>query len=406
MSPEKIYYLMHKNNIVTTLSFDEITGSVVSVGKECRTELLPLGGNRSPQDLKKWWARRAVPLQQGNMRTLLDANNITTPQNYLLQNLGLSLSDHYWINPVERLFSWEEVSLFSNDFKDEFGGFKFADSISSENLMINLERRISFYPSASLQGELKKKWVLQNGKRYLIKANGGNTWQQSINEAIASLFHERQKRMPYVNYKLCDIDVSGEKGIGCVCEDFCTEAVEFIPAYEILESEKKSNDRSEFEQFIFLCEKHGLAGELVRSFLEYQILSDFVLTNVDRHFYNFGILRDTDTLEFVGMAPIFDSGNSMFWNCRHIPQGDGLLDISVNSFKKKEIQMLPYVRDLRGIDLSKLPSDEEIRRLLALDKACECRAEEILQGYRGKIELLERMQRGEKIWQYGYRFEQ
>lgn len=405
MSPENIYYLMHRNDIVTTLSFDKVTGSVLSVGKKCRTELLPLGGNRSPQDLKKWWARRAVPLQQGNMRMLLDANNITTPQNYLLQNLGLSLSDHYWINPVKRLFRWEEVNLFSNDFKDEFGGFKFADSISADNLMINLERRISFYPSASLQGELQKKWVLQNGKRYLIKANCGNTWQQSINEAIASLFHEKQKRMPYVNYKLCDIEVSGEKGIGCVCEDFCTETVELIPAYEILESEKKSNDRSEFEQFIFLCEKHGLSGELVRSFLEYQILSDFVLTNVDRHFYNFGILRDTDTLKFVGMAPIFDSGNSMFWNYRRIPRGEELLDISVNSFKTKETQLLSYVRNARLIDGDRLPSDEEIRGLLALDKACESRTEEILQGYRGKMGLLERMQRGEKIWQYGYRFE-
>lgn len=43
-------------------------------------------------------------------------------------------------------------------------------------------------------------------------------------------------------------------------------------------------------------------------FLEYQIL-----TNTDRHLNNFGVLRDTHTLKSIGMAPIFDSGNSIFW---------------------------------------------------------------------------------------------
>lgn len=403
LSSEKLYYLMHGSDIVTTVAFDEITGSMLSVGKQCRKELLPLGGNRSENELKKWWQRRAVPLFQGNIQLLLRENDIATPQNYLLKNLGLSLNDHYWINPADKSFRWEEVSLFFNDFRDEFGGFRFSDSISAGNMKIDLDHRIAFYPSASLQGELQKKWVLQNGKRYLIKANYGNTCQQSINEVIATLVHEKQGRMPYTKYKLCDIEISGEKSIGCVCEDFCTEDVEFIPAYELLESEKKSNDRSEYEQFIHLCEAHGLYTDEVRAFLEYQILCDFVLTNTDRHFYNFGVLRNVHTLEFVGMAPIFDSGNSMFWNRRVIPQGEGLLDITVNSFKKKEVQLLPYVKDFHRVDIGRLPAAEDIGSLLLLDRDCKEREKEIVQAYQKKIDLLDKLQRGERIWKYGYK---
>lgn len=404
MNAESIYYLMHRNDIVTTLSFDETTGNLLAIGKLNDPGLLPIGGNRSSRDLQKWWERRAVPLNQGNIKMLLNANKIPTPQNYLLQNLGLSLIDHYWINPVQKCYDWNEVNLFSNDFKDDFGGFRFMDSFSTENKIIRLQHRTTYYPSASQQGDLQKKWVLQDNRRYLIKGNYGASCQQSINEAIASLLHEKQAKMPFTRYQLCDINVAGENGIGCVCEDFCTEDIEFIPAYEIMESEKKKNENSEYEHFIQICSMHGLPAESVRAFLEYQILCDFILTNTDRHFYNFGILRDTHTLKFLGMAPIFDSGNSLFWNRSHVPEGNELLNISVNSFKGKETELLKYVRDASLVDISKLPSPDEISEFLLLDKECAVRKAKIINGYLGKIELLERLQNGEKIYRFGYQF--
>lgn len=402
MNHEQIYFLMHRNDIVTTISFDRITGSIAAMGKKVNRELLPPGGNMSPVDLRKWWERRAVPLNQGNIRRLLDANQIATPQNYLLQNLGLSLTDHYWINPAEKGYRWEEVNLFANDFRDEFGEYRFRDSFSSENMRIDLQHRTSFYPSASLQGELQKKWVLHSGRRYLVKGNRGTSCQQSINEVIASMIHKKQGTVPYTEYRLCDIQTAEEKSIGCVCENFCTERVEFIPAYEIMESAKKRNEISEYEHFIDVCAIHGMEKEQVRGFLEYQILSDFLLTNADRHFYNFGVLRDSSTLKFVGMAPIFDSGNSMFWNRTDVPEGRELLNISVNSFRQKETELLRYVRGASMLDVTRLPDREEIRALLLLDGGNPERSDRILDGYERKRDLLERFQRGEKIYQYGY----
>ena len=192
--------------------------------------------------------------------------------------------------------------------------------------------------------------------------------------------------------------------IGCVCKNFCTEDIEFVPAYEMLGLSRKLNEESEYEHFIRICVENGLDGSVVRDFLEYQILSDFLLTNVDRHLYNFGVLRNSKTLKYIGMAPIFDTGNSLFWNRRHVPDGQELLDIEVTSFRGKETELLKYVKNRHILDLSKLPSEDEIRELLRLDTKSEERCEAILRAYTGKKELLKRFQDGEPIFQYRYRF--
>ena len=60
-----------------------------------------------------------------------------------------------------------------------------------------------------------------------------------------------------------------------------------------------------------MCEQHGISSEEVRRFLEYEILTDFVITNVDRHWYNFGVLRDVDTGKVLGLAPNFDNNMAL-----------------------------------------------------------------------------------------------
>lgn len=42
------------------------------------------------------------------------------------------------------------------------------------------------------------------------------------------------------------------------------------------------------------------------------LLIDYILGNEDRHWGNFGILRNINTLEFVDTAQIFDNGNALW----------------------------------------------------------------------------------------------
>ena len=41
----------------------------------------------------------------------------------------------------------------------------------------------------------------------------GTSYQQSINEVIASAFHKKQNRMPYTEYQLCDISTKKRNDI-------------------------------------------------------------------------------------------------------------------------------------------------------------------------------------------------
>ena len=377
---ETMFYLMHRNDPVCTVSIDPVTGAMLRVSQKKVQELLPLGGALDVQMLRKWWQRRAVPVGQGKIQRILEQMGITTPQEYLVKNLGLSLTDHYWIKPLDMELGWEDINLFTNDFRDPVGDMQFDDGAAPIELPAN-----AFSPSSSVQGELRKKWIIADGKRCLVKGNHGSHSQESLNEVVATLLHSRQNTKPFVSYKSMKMDDHSQ--VYCVCESFTSDTVELIPAIDIVDSKKKNNAISVYEHFIGVCAEHGLDESVTRPFLEYQILTDYILTNTDRHLNNFGVLRDTSTLKFIGMAPIFDSGNSMFWQSPKLSEYDDLQSIKVNSFRQTEKELLGYVTDPSLVDLDKLPTADELREVYSADPLIPC-VDSIIMGYNRKTDLL------------------
>lgn len=385
-----LYELMHKYEKVCLLDIDEI-GAVTKVEKVFDENLLPLGGNQSATALKTWWARRAVPITQAHVNRLLEKMNKTN-QAFLTDNLGLSMTDHYWICPVGIHLEWGQINFYENDFLDGF-----ADQMFSEQANPNISERV---PGCSSQGDLIKKWLVQDGKRFLMKGNTGNFSQQSLNEVLATEIHKRQAQQPYVEYKV--VPHPTEDQLCCISEAFTSEKLEFIPAIDVINSQKKRNEISYYEHFISICEQHGLKTEQVREFLEYMILTDFIISNTDRHLNNFGILRDGDTLEFVSMAPIFDSGNSMFFDKYMIPKGDALYSVKINSFKNSELEMLKYVQKRDRINLDLLPDDNFLRTLYSQNYMPEERIEGLITAFSQKKEMLKEFVLTKKINTPGY----
>ena len=377
------FVLMHKNDPVCAITIHENTGVILRVSKPVNPELLPLGGNTDAEKLRKWWQRRAVPVGQGKILHILEKLGISSTQEYLVKNWGLSLTDHYWIKPLYFSLGWEDVNLFDNPFTDPVGDMQFSE-VMSETIQLPPH---AFSPGSTLQGALRKKWVIQDGERFLIKGNHGNNSQESLNEVVATLVHQKQQKQPFVTYQ--PIQPENSRQIHCICKSFTSGNLEFISAYDLIESQKCPNDRSYYDHFVQLCLQHGLEENTVRSFLEYQVLTDFLLTNTDRHLRNMGILRDTNTLQFVAMAPIFDTGNSMFYEDPLLPMKDDLTKIEVSSFKTKEVDLLKFVYQKDLVDPSKLPTCEELKSIYARDPLITY-TESILLGYRNKIDLLTR----------------
>ena len=44
---------------------------------------------------------------------------MSDPADYLIQNLGLSLTDYYWMKPVGSHLKWKDVNLFENAFSGD-----------------------------------------------------------------------------------------------------------------------------------------------------------------------------------------------------------------------------------------------------------------------------------------------
>lgn len=138
-----------------------------------------------------------------------------------------------------------------------------------------------------------------------------------------------------------------------------------------------------------LLRKLGISG--VAHALDQMMVLDYLIANEDRHFNNFGLLRNPDTLEWLGPAPIYDSGSSLGYD-KLTPQVRSGRNITCKPFKKTHQDQLRLATSFNWLDLSKLSSvDQDIREVFAgaeefIDKE---RVEAIIASVNQRIQMLE-----------------
>lgn len=130
------------------------------------------------------------------------------------------------------------------------------------------------------------------------------------------------------------------------------------------------------------------------------IVTDYLIANEDRHFNNFGLLRNADTLEWIGAAPIFDSGTSLWYNVteKNIPYAD----VKCKPFKKTHGEQLRLVSDLKRFDFSRLDGiEDEIKEIMTAENSGnfieESRAEVIAESVRKRIDHIQNIALSEDI---------
>ncbi|MBE6042420.1 MAG: hypothetical protein E7220_07880 [Clostridiales bacterium] len=374
------YLLMRKDEVITLCDFAP-DGTMISFSPRFRNpELAPLEFARYSDHLKRWWKNRQIPVGQGKVEQMLKERGLIAAGEYLLSNLGLSLTDYYWIKPIDASLKWKDVNLFDNDFRENLltvGGMKISGTASS-----------GFTPNSSLKGELEKSWVIRRGKRVLIKGNHGKESAESINEVIATKLHWYQKYDNYTKYRLIRIK-DKPYDYGCCSEAFTDTSRELVSAYALLTSCDKPKGMSDYEFLIAIAGEYGIDTVQLRHDLEYQILTDYLLTNIDRHMENIGFIRDADTLKLMRMAPIFDTGRS-FGGRGVVPATvDEIDNIEVNSFAQTESELLDMVEDIDVINMNKLVPGEYIEEMYLKDsKARPARIRSIVNLYKEKVNRL------------------
>jgi len=374
---EKLFLLRHKDITCAVLT---ISGqNVITDATLVTPEHLPFLGHATLKDLNVWLGHRAIPGTRRQIEQILQKAHCETPVEYLIKNLGLSLTDAYWLCPFEAQdLTWEGVNLYQKH----------------EGLKLPMHNGISYDPSASLNGAMTKYIEFREDGAHLIKTSTQYAGLQCLNEAVATEAHRLQGHKGHAAYRAWFDDSS--KTAFCSCRLFTNEHLEFVPAHEVIGSAKKPNHLSAYDFYVLQCEKRGLAD--ARPVMDYQTLMDFALTNVDRHTSNFGILRDPDTLKFKAMAPIFDNGNSMFFDhCLTSLDAAAILNLDTSGFHRHEEDMLPHVQNASLVNASQLPAEEWVASVYAENGVPEMMIRNILAAYRLKLGMLHSFQNGEKV---------
>ncbi|MDR0500987.1 MAG: HipA domain-containing protein [Coriobacteriales bacterium] len=373
------YSLMHKKIPVLELEIDEETSNILSIGDVFAPERIPIGvqvDNFKPNraSLNRWWLGRAIPASRLGLRDALELMNVSSTGLLLLKCFGLSLSDQYWVDSHEKHLNWDEVNFFENSFSEDVGNALFGHASGSKK--ISLES-----PDNTSDGWLKKKWIVSGKRRLLVKGGselisslcvlsvsckrrllvkGGSepAYQEPLNEVLASSILKRLG-IHHANYELA---WDGERPLS-ICEDFITKKTELISAWSIYKSGTKKRNISDYSYFLQRCEELGIP--LIREGIERMLVLDYIVVNTDRHYNNFGMVRDADTLQWLGFAPIFDSGTSM-WHNQFANRINGLMDQKSKPFNTKHSSQIKHVTDFSWLDFQALKGiDDEYSELLA-----------------------------------------
>ena len=378
------YTLMHKRIAVAEMELDEVTGFILKISKVYEPNHLPVGiafkeGKADRVAMNAWWTDRSIPASRSGVRNALEHLEISNTKMLLVRCFGLSLSDQYWIKPKNADITWEQINFFDNDFSEDIGDVLFGQAKKLEGFDFSS-------PDNTSDGCLKKRWKIINGKRCLIKGGSNLERQQPFNEVIATMIMERLD-IPHVPYEL----LWDNNEPYSVCEDFVTADTELVSAWRIMQTQKKDNSTSVYKHFVNCCGNLGV-NDIIEA-LDRMIVLDYIIANEDRHLNNFGLLRDAETLEWLGFAPIYDSGSSLGYDKR-VSQISKQTDITCKPFKKSHDEQIKLVSDFSWIDFDKLADVPDMIMDILTDKAAqdyidEQRAAAIADTVKKRIDVLQ-----------------
>lgn len=295
-----VYHLKLYDEILLTFSLEEkglegLTAEIQYINED-KKSLFPVNLTVTNEGVVRWLAKRVIPKNRAFVDEILKGFGLSVNDTKGIIDicLGLSLTDSYWVTPIEFIGIFAEYNLFENPFSE-------ALSLVAYTGVGSAVKAFSTSPEFTTNGMLRKAWRHIDGDGiYLYK--GGT-------EGAANTGKE-----PYSEYYACQI--AKAMGLNCVtydlenwkgnlaskCALFTDIDTSFVPIGDLM---KNSTLRAALDCYESLGKEYY---DDVCSMLVF----DAVIYNEDRHFGNFGLLRDNHTGEFVGTAPIFDNGLSLF----------------------------------------------------------------------------------------------
>lgn len=338
-------------------------------------------------EFNKWWKNRQIPASRKGLKEVLHNSNVYDKDNFDLLDAKaycLSLSDQYWVKGVEEEISWESINFFDNEFSEDIGKILFNGGKTALNLNLNT-------PDMTSNGNYEKRWKIIDGERYLLKAGSKIYNQEPFNELIATKLYERLlNKDEYVEYSVIFDD---DKAIS-KCKNFITKETELVPAWKINEYYEFLDDEDKYTHYIRCLNNLGIKD--AETLTDKMIVCDYIIANKDRHFNNFGVIRDVNTLKFIGVAPIFDNGCSLWYDENDMYVGEFFLTKPFEEYEKKQLSL---VKKLEWLDISKLEDfPNEVKTILSMDKLLSKeRINKIVDQIKLRIEFVKELKKSREV---------
>ena len=259
-------------------------------------QLLPLDMELSDAGVLKWLQKRVIPKNRTYVAEILKTFGLSINDTKGIIDVckGLSLNDSYWVVPGDFSGTFAQYNLYENRFSEIL-------SLVAYTGIGQSDAAFTTSPELTTNGMLPKAWRFIEGKGiYLYKGGtfgAANTGNEPYSEFYASQVAQAMG-LNAVSYEL-----ENWKGIlASRCKLFTDIDTSYIPIGRIVREGGLKACLGYYEEL------GPEAYEQVRSMLVF----DAVIYNEDRHFGNFGVLRNNRSGVVTGAAPIFDNGLSLF----------------------------------------------------------------------------------------------
>lgn len=294
------YYLMNKDTKLLKFSYNKNSLTQFKI-KEIYVKI----NKFSTSDLLTTWImNRSIPTNREHIVEVLNSIGLNNYSAFdlLCVNHACSLNDTLWIMEVNEKniynedICWNDVSLYRG-FKESLGLISFFGNTSSLGGKLKT-------PEVTTQGVLGKAWRYVNGEIILYKKGSSgacNTGNEPYSELMASVI------LDFLNIPHIEYTIDKWNGVLCsTCKLYTNENIGFISMHEYLSNKIGSTLTWTYDVVLKEIKELNLESQF-----NDMLIFDYLILNRDRHFRNFGLLINNDTLEILGFMPLFDHGYSL-----------------------------------------------------------------------------------------------
>ena len=312
---------------------------------ESERKLFPLDLEVSETGILKWLCHRAIPSNREFVEKILYALGLEGGDIKGLADIcfALSLNDSYWVTPYDLNRPFSSYNLYENEFNRTLSLIAYAGYGSTHQKFVTT-------PELTTGGMLRKAWRYKGSDGIWLYKSGTDGFANAGNEPFSEFYASQIAERMGLNAVHYDLE-RWQHILASKCRLFTDIDTSYIPIGRIVKT-------GGIEACLEFYRERG--NDFYQQLVS-MLCFDAIVLNEDRHYGNFGVLRDNHTGEIIAPAPIFDNGISLL--CYAMKS-----DFDDNIETYIEGRSNPYGSRNQFLDLAKRLSGpvqrEQMRRLI------------------------------------------